>query len=55
MTPASLRDALPVGAYLGRRVDPDGCIEEDVVTQLLQQWCPMSQTVQILCKGEELL
>lgn len=42
-------------AHLGRGVDPDGSIEQDVVTKLLQQRCPMCQTIQILCKGEELL
>lgn len=46
---------LTAGAHLGRGVDPDGSIEKDVVAQLLQQWCPMCQAIQILSKGEELL
>lgn len=32
---------LPAGTHLGRGVDPDGRIEKDVVTQLLQEWCSM--------------
>lgn len=50
-----LAGALLAGAHLERGVDPDGSIEQDVVAELLEQWCPVCQTVQILCKGEELL
>lgn len=34
---------------------PDCCVEEDVVAQLLEQRRSVRQTVQVLCKGQELL
>lgn len=40
--------------HLGRGVYPDCRVEEDVVAQLFEERRAMRQTIQILCKGEEL-
>ena len=41
--------------HLGWRVDPDGGVKQDVVTQLSEQRGSVGQTVEVLGDGQELL
>lgn len=41
--------------HLGRSVDPDSRVEQDVVTQLLEKRRTMAQAIQVLGKTQELL
>lgn len=45
----------PEFPHLGRSVDPDSRVEQDVVTQLLEKRSAVAQAVQVLRKTEELL
>lgn len=41
--------------HLGRSVDPDSRVKQDVVTQLLEKRGAVAQAVQVLCETQELL